>query len=149
MVGWLGDRAESRARRWRQWGGRWDAGSSEQAAQPGLHSGVQAQEAPEGKLEAIWRSRQLAEHGAQRQQQWRPWRGLGARARRDDTDLYIRARGDGVDFLHAKRVVVVGSRYGRGTAGWAATCSGRRASGVRQRHRPTREGGARGTGLRL
>jgi hypothetical protein len=48
-----------------------------------------------------------------------------------------------------RRVVVVGSLYGQGTAGWAATCGGRRASGVRQCRRPAREGGARGTSLRL
>jgi hypothetical protein len=58
MVGWLGGRAESRARRRRQWGGRRDAGSGEQAARPGLYSGVQAQASPEEKPEAIRRSRQ-------------------------------------------------------------------------------------------
>jgi hypothetical protein len=102
MVGWLRDRAESGALRWWQWGGRWDAGSGEQAARPGLHSGVQAQAAPVGKLEAIRRSRHWAEQGAEWQQQWRPRRGLGARARRDGANLYIQARGGGVDFLCAK-----------------------------------------------
>jgi hypothetical protein len=43
MVGWLGDRAESRARRWLPGGGRGDSGSGEQQARPGLHSGMQAQ----------------------------------------------------------------------------------------------------------
>jgi hypothetical protein len=43
MVGWLGDRAESRAHRWLPGGGRGDSGSGEQAIRPGLHLGVQAQ----------------------------------------------------------------------------------------------------------
>jgi hypothetical protein len=54
-----------------------------------------------------------------------------------------------VDFLRAKASSRGRVTYGRGTAGWVVTCGGRRASGVRQRRRPAREGGARGTVLRL
>jgi hypothetical protein len=42
MVGWPGEQAELGARRWRLWGGRWDAGFGEQAGRPGQYAGVQA-----------------------------------------------------------------------------------------------------------
>jgi hypothetical protein len=42
MVGWLGDRAESGARRRRQWGGRREPQSGEQVERPRQHAGVQA-----------------------------------------------------------------------------------------------------------
>jgi hypothetical protein len=42
MVGWLRDRAESRARRRRQWGSRRELQSGEQVDRPRQHAGVQA-----------------------------------------------------------------------------------------------------------
>jgi hypothetical protein len=158
----------SPATKWRSWkgwcargaSGAWDrrrllvggcgnSGSGELVAWLGPHAGVQAYWVREEALGVLNWPRAQAERGAHRRRQWRPWRGSGARARKDDW-AFLSGR-EAVVWIPCapRRVVVAGSWYGRGTAGWAATYGGRQTSGARRRRRPAHEGGARGTGLRL
>jgi hypothetical protein len=70
MVGWLGDRAESGARRRRQWGGPQEPQSGEQVEVPRQHASVQALWGQEEALGVLSWPRARAERGAHRQRQW-------------------------------------------------------------------------------
>jgi hypothetical protein len=59
---WLGEQSEVRSRQWLPGGGRGSSGSGEQAAQSGLHTGVQAQVVREDQLGVLRRHWSRVEH---------------------------------------------------------------------------------------
>jgi hypothetical protein len=80
-VGWLGGRAESRARRWLPGGGRRDIGSGEPAARAGQQASVGATGGPSGVRSSTCLRRKAVGGGVHREHLWRrQWRlGVGAR----------------------------------------------------------------------
>jgi hypothetical protein len=139
-VGLPGEQAELGARRRLLGGGCRNSSSGELVAWLGPHAGVQAYWVEKEAIGVLNWPRAQAEQGAHRRRQWRPQRG---------SEAFISGR-EAVVWIPCapRRVVVARSWYGRGTAEWAATYSGRRTSGARRCRRPAHEGGARGTGLR-
>jgi hypothetical protein len=112
MVGWLGDRAGSRARRWPPGGGRRDTGSGEPAARAGQQASAGATGGPSGvrtarvceEKQAGWSSLS-GTHGGRRRQ--------GACVRRGGGRFYSRAQGGEGGFLACQgNQVMVWSGYG-------------------------------------
>jgi hypothetical protein len=120
--------------------------SGEQVVRPRQHASVQARLVWREALGVLRWQRARAEQGARRRRQCRPRRGSVSRASRGEEEAFIaghRWRRCATDWL------LPGTAWGAiwpGYGGaWAATCGGRRASGVRRRHRPARESTTRGS----
>jgi hypothetical protein len=133
MVGWLGGRAESRARRRRQWGSRREPWSNEQVEQPGQHASVQAlwvREEALGVLGALGLCGAVSSPGRHR---WRTAAARCSRAWRKERILWTARGGWGVAWAPRWGQSRCGSRHGRSTADRAATCA--RGAGVRRQRR--------------
>jgi hypothetical protein len=81
-VGWLGDRAGSRARRWLPGGGRRDTGSGEPAARAGQQASAGATRGPSGVRSSTCLRGKAGGGGVHREGSYGGRRRLGARARR-------------------------------------------------------------------